>query len=172
MDLSQLRISQLSSRESVRRFNCGEREIDTWAANKAAKWTEQNRTKVFIGHNEGEQKALGLYSVSFSTEDQNKLTDQQAKDHYPNGFPILYIGYLAVHSPCQNNGLGTILLMDALRRAHWVSQHVAFYGVGLRSLNDRTTVLYKKFGFGVAPNEEKNPLMVLPIWILNDLFEK
>lgn len=171
MDLKQIRISQLSSRESVRRFSCGEREIDQWATGKAAKWTEQNRTKVFVGHNEGEDKALGFYSVSFSTEDQNKLMNQQERDRYPNGFPILYIGYLAVNKLYQNCGLGTILLLDALKRAHWVSQHVAFYGVGLRSLNDRTTALYSKYGFGIAPNEERNPLMVLPIWSLNDLFK-
>lgn len=170
MDLKQLRITQLESKDSIRRFKCGETEIDSWASSKAAKWTEQNRTKVFIGHHENDKKALGFYSLSFSTEDQNKLTNQQERDRYPNGFPILYIGYLAVDRSLHSNGIGTILLLDALKRSHWVSKHVAFYGVGLRSLNEKTTKLYTKFGFGIAPNEESNPLMVLPIWTLNDLF--
>ncbi|TIO99582.1 MAG: N-acetyltransferase, partial [Mesorhizobium sp.] len=72
---------------------------------------------------------------------------------------------------CQNCGLGKMLLVDSLRRAHLVSKHVAFYGVGLRSLNDRTTALYSKYGFAVAPDEDKFPLMILPIWSINDLFE-
>lgn len=66
-----------------------------------------------------------------------------------------------------------MLLMDCLRRVHLVSEHVAFYGVGLRSLNERTTKLYEKFGFGIATGEEtlRAPLMILPIWSLNELFD-
>lgn len=40
----------------------------------------------------------------------------------------------------------------------------------LRSLNDQTTNLYKEFGFGIAPNEDAHPLMILPIWTIVDLF--
>jgi hypothetical protein len=171
MDLSQVQISLLDSKQSVRQFNCGVREVDSWARSKAHKWTSQNRTKVFVAQSKGNEKALGFYSLSFGNEDTNKLASQQELSRNANGLPIMYIGYLAVISSCQNCGLGKLLLIDALRRSHFVSQHVAFYGVGLRSLNDRTTALYKTFGFGVAPNEGQNPLMILPIWTLSDLFE-
>lgn len=169
MDLKQIRISRLTSKDSIRTFRCGESEIDRWASSKAAKWAEQNRTKVFIAHDEGGAAAHGFYSLSFSTEEGSKLTgtDRQIWDH---GVPLVYLGYLAVQRSCQGCGLGTLLLIDCLRRAHLVSQHVAFYGVGLRSLNDRTTKLYQKYGFAIAPGEDRHPLMILPIWSLNDIF--
>jgi len=63
-----------------------------------------------------------------------------------------------------------MMLVDCLRRAHWISHHVAFYGVALRSLNERTTELYQKFGFALAPGEGRLPLMILPVWSVNDLF--
>jgi len=146
-------------------------EIDSWFSRKATKWTGQNRTKVFIATNAGNNNAMGFYSVSFSTEDSNKLSGGDERDIWRDGVPLLYIGYLGVHSKCQNCGIGKFLLIDALRRAHLISKHVAFYGVGLRSLNAQTTKLYSSFGFGVAQNEDSNPLMILPVWTLGDLFD-
>jgi hypothetical protein len=52
-----------------------------------------------------------------------------------------------------------------------VAQHVAVFGVTLRSLNDRTTRLYECYGFGLR-EKCATPLMVLPVWSLNDLFER
>jgi hypothetical protein len=44
------------------------------------------------------------------------------------------------------------------------------FGVALRSLNERTTKLYQKYGFGLR-EKTTYPLMVLPIWSLNELIE-
>lgn len=171
LDLTKIRITLLTSKDTLRKFTCGEAEIDRWATSKALKWTEQNRTKAFVATTEGNPSALGFYSLSFAIEDGNKLSSQKDKDIYkPKGVPLVYLHYLGVNRHCQRNGLGTFLLIDCLRRAHHVSKHVAFYGVGLRSLNSETTKLYAKYGFGVVEPDEPNPLMIVPIWTLNDLF--
>lgn len=62
------------------------------------------------------------------------------------------------------------MLADALRRVHIVSQHVAFYGVALRSLNDDTTKLYQRYGFRKKDGDPSS-LMILPIWTIRDLIE-
>jgi hypothetical protein len=61
------------------------------------------------------------------------------------------------------------LLIHALRKARIVAEHVAFYGVALRSLNDDTTKLYERYGFG-KKDADPVPLMILPVWSLYDLF--
>ncbi|MCT2576490.1 MULTISPECIES: GNAT family N-acetyltransferase [unclassified Mesorhizobium] len=170
MDLSQIRISPFSSKDAIHNFRCGESDIDRWVS-KAPKWSEQNKARLFLAHGQGNSKAMGFYSLSFSSEDRNKLAGKQDRQMWGSGVPLIYLQYLAVQRTCQNCGLGKMLLVDSLRRAHLVSKHVAFYGVGLRSLNDRTTALYSKYGFAVAPDEDKFPLMILPIWSINDLFE-
>lgn len=170
--MSTIRISKLTDKGSVKGFQCGEHEIDRWVANKATKFSEQSRSKVFIAHTQGQSAAKGLYSLSFSQEESGKLAGVRDRDIWSGGVPLIFLNYIAVHRGCQQCGLGTVLLMDCLHRVHFVSEHVAFYGVGLRSLNARTTKLYTKFGFGMAKDEEKSstPLMILPIWSLNDLF--
>jgi hypothetical protein len=45
---------------------------------------------------------------------------------------------------------------------------VAVFGVALRSLNPKTTKFYERHGFGIR-DEGLTPLMVLPVWSLNDI---
>lgn len=170
MDLSQIRISPFSSKDAIRNFSCGHSDIDKWLA-KAPKWSEQNKARLFLAHTQGNSKAMGFYSLSFSSEDRTKLAGKQDQQIWGSGVPLIYLQYLGVQRTCQNCGLGKMLLVNALERAYMVSKHVAFYGVGLRSLNERTTALYTKYGFAVAPDEDKFPLMILPIWSITDLFE-
>lgn len=63
------------------------------------------------------------------------------------------------------------MLMNALSRSYAVSKNVAVYGVALRPLNERVRKKYESHGF-VVREEADNPLMILPIWHLRDLFER
>lgn len=169
LDLKSIRIGPLKDESCLKKFSCGERDIDRWVAGKAAKWSGQNRTKVFVAQTTGNNVAKGLYTLSFAQEEASKLAAHRDRDIWNSGVPLIYLGYLAVQSPFQGNGLGKFMLMHCLQRAYLISQHVAFYGVGLRSLNEQTTELYKKFGFGIAENETSTPLMILPIWSIEEL---
>lgn len=169
LDLKAIRVKPLNGRTPLQKFNCGNQDINSFATGKAHKWAEQGRARVFAGHVGDNPTALGFYSLSFSTEEGNKLGGRGAQLYKDDRVSIIYLNYLGVRMSCQREGLGTFLLMDALRRAHRVSYDVAFYGVGLRSLNERTTKFYEKFGFGtITPGE---PMMLLPIWTINDLFK-
>lgn len=164
-------ITHLQSRDCLRRFSCGEREIDRWAKEKAHKFHDKRRARVFCARLSSGSDAIGFYCLSLSTEQSTKIVAAD-RDAWKNGAPLVYIDYLAVASARQGNGIGTLLLVDALQKSYEVSRFVAPYGVALRSLNTRTTKLYERFGFGIAPDEEgPSPLMILPIWSVVDLFE-
>lgn len=65
------------------------------------------------------------------------------------------------------------MLFDALRKAWNIFEVLPIYGVALRSLNERTTGFYEKLAFRKAPDEDgPHPLMILPIWTIDDLFSK
>lgn len=169
-DLNNVAVSHLQSKNCLNKFSCGETEIDRWASNKSQKFHTKGRARVFIARSKDNNSTLGFYSLSFSLENTSKLAAQDDRDYWKDGAPLVYIDYLAVIRPLQGKGIGQFLLVDALLRAKMVFENVAVYGVALRSLNERTTELYSKFGFGIAPNEGAHPLMILPIWTLIDLF--
>jgi GNAT superfamily N-acetyltransferase len=170
LELKKLHIGEIRSRECLRRFNCGVAEIDSWASDKAFRRHAQDRTRVFCARLGADAPVIGFYSLSLSPVGSGLLLGQHA-DRYPEGFaPFVYIDRLAVMRMQQRNGIGRILLMNALKRAFIVSRDLPFYGVALRSLNDRTTEFYKKMGFAQRENTG-HPLMILPIWTIRDLFQ-
>jgi GNAT superfamily N-acetyltransferase len=167
LDPTQVRVLPLRDKRCLERFSCGERDIDYFAG-KAAKWADRNRNKIFAGHLGGSPVGVGFYSLSLTVEDAAKIGTREARV-FGAGAPLIYLDALGVRREFQGNGVGRVLLIDALKRAHAVSQNVAVYGVALRSLNERTTAFYERHGFG-AIEAERYPMMVLPIWTLNDLF--
>lgn len=171
-DFKKIRINPLDDRKGLAGFTCGVRDIDKWTKDKCSKYHKQNRTRVFCAHEEGSEKVLGFYCLSFLSPDENQLHDEQYKTIYRgNGVPLIYVQYLAVLHPCQRYGLGKVLITNALKRSLSVAQHVAFYGVGLRPINADAAKLYSSFGFKTKDDSQPNPLMVLSIWTLSDLFK-
>jgi GNAT superfamily N-acetyltransferase len=171
LDLKDIRISPLTENLVLKGFKCGDYGLDRFIANKSMKYQSSYRARIFCAHNKTGSTVFGLYSLTLLIEQTDKLLADE-KRHYQNEkhFPAIYIQSLAVLRRYQRGGLGTILLMNALTRAHMIAQNVAVFGVALRSLNDDTTRLYKRYGFGIR-DDGANPLMVLPIWSLDDIFK-
>lgn len=151
-------------------FKCGDRGLDQFINKKATKYHQRNRVKVFCAHERDRHLVHGLYTLTMRIEETNKLLPSERDQVSDRHFPAIYVGALAVSAMCQKNKLGTILLMNALHRSYYVAQNVAVFGVALRSLNERTTKFYEKFGFGIR-DDGATPLMVLPIWSLIELIE-
>ena len=65
--------------------------------------------------------------------------------HYP--VPVIHLARLAVDEKLQRQGVGTKLLLDALRRSYKVAQEVGVYAVELSALTEEARKMYVKFGF-------------------------
>ena len=109
---------------------------------------------MFCGRLGANAPVISFYSLSFSALGSSLLFAQHG-DRYPDGYaPFIYIDWLAVALSHQRNGIGRIMLMNALQRAFFVSNHVPFYGVALRSLNEKTTKFYDRMGFVQRENAQ------------------
>lgn len=170
LDLRKITISPLKNEHKLVGFCCGDRGLDQFINKKATKYHQRNRVKLFCAHERDRNLVHGLYTLTMRIEETNKLLPAERDQVSDRHFPAIYIGTLAVNAACQKNKLGTIMLMNALQRSHYISQNVAVFGVALRSLNERTTRFYEKFGFGIR-EDGAAPLMVLPIWTLTELIE-
>jgi len=170
VDLSKIQFTALPNDKVLDRFRCGERQIDDWAE-KCADLDRQPRARVFCAMGEEEPLAHGFYSLSM-TGVSAKGFDERGAEHFTHsGFiPFIYIDYIAVREESKGNGIGTGLMVDALRRCTAVARNVALFGVALNSLNAKTTAYYRSLRFGEKsqPNMQY-PLMVLPVWTLFDL---
>lgn len=169
LDLSGLEIRPIRSKASVKNFDCGEYHINSWIRDKAFKYHDSDRNRVFCAFTRGSETPSGLFALSFSPIASNMLFGQDADKYKDGSAPFVYLDWLAVQKQVQSNGLGTIMLLNALEKAADIDKNVSIYGVALRSLNERTTAYYKRLNF-VERESGRNPLMILPMQAVRDLF--
>ena len=81
--------------------------------------------------------------------------------------PMILLGRLAVAESQKGNGLGELLLVDALKRSYDISSsEIGAIAVVVDPINDSET-FYEKYGFTKLPDSGK---MFLPMTTIASLF--
>lgn len=132
-----LRIEPIRSKDCTLGFDCGARIINDFFISKAFKKHQRDRARVFCAFEEGTHSALGFFSITFMPVDRKMLFGQDG-DAYREHAPLIYIEWLAVRKHRQSAGIGTMLLIGAIRKSVKIAEDVPLYGVALRPLNERT----------------------------------
>ena len=81
--------------------------------------------------------------------------------------PATLLGRLAVDSRYQGQGLGTFLLLDALRRS--LMSEIASYAVVVDAIDAKASVFYQHHQFIPFPNQPQR--LYLPMATLSSMFE-
>lgn len=89
------------------------------------------------------------------------LAPELAK-RYPRQIPVTRLGRLAVRSDLQGQGLGRILLADAVTRSRNAALSVGSAGIFVDAKNDAAARFYAGYGF-TACTEQPHKLY-LPMW--------
>lgn len=168
-----LEILHLEHRSQLSRFSCGEQGIDMWARKTAYKLHLSGRHKVYIARSVDGISPLAFFSLSLNHQSPAKLLEPRDRDAWHHGAPFLYLDWVGVLRSHQGLGIGKLMLGEAMARAVRLCEIAPVYGLALRSLNARTSTFYGKLGFRMAPDEERasNPLMILPIFTIQQLFK-
>jgi GNAT superfamily N-acetyltransferase len=164
-------IKPLTEKSETKNFSCGvSPEIDKWFKEKALKLNENRRAKTFLAK-DGYGNTVGFYSLSIEMRETHSLTKGN-RDGWSN-IPLIYIYYLAVKRSCQGQKIGTRMLIDAFRRTREISKHTVVWGIGLRSLDERSSEFYAKNDFAVCKkiNGEKYDFMVISIWEIEEILK-
>jgi GNAT superfamily N-acetyltransferase len=90
---------------------------------------------------------LGYYAISNHRVAFEALPDDQAKGLPRLGVPVVLLGRLAVDRTVQGQGLGAHLLIDALRRAQHLAEHIGIRAVEVDAIDDAARNFYLKYGF-------------------------
>ena len=160
-------LSKLHDRNS---FDCGEHSLNEYLRQYASQNIKRRINKVFVASPpQAPQQVIGYYGLSAGSMDANDLPEDLRRrlPRYP--VPVVLLGKLAVAESHQGQGLGSILLADALQRIVQANQMMAVYAVVVDALNSRTAEFYQQFGFTPLPSQ---PLkLFLPMDTAADLLD-
>lgn len=140
-------IEQLDKQDKTG-FTCGNPELDRYLQTQASQDIKKKVAVSYALTERGKTALLGYYSLAtigiFPGELPESLIKKLPK--YPM-LPGVLLGRLAVDEKYKGQGLGSLLLIDALERSLAVSKQIGIVAVIVDAINDLAVEFYKYFGF-------------------------
>jgi predicted GNAT family N-acyltransferase len=165
---SRFRVEVLSGEHDRDKFSCGVSELDTYIRERAGQNAKRHIAAVFVLLEDG-PVVLGYYTLSqqvISLEDV-PMAIAKRLPRYPL-LPATLIGRLAIDGVRQGEGLGQLLLMDALFRSWQAAQTAASYAVRVDATDERARDFYLRHDFLAFPRERLK--LFFPMADLDRLF--
>lgn len=128
-------------------FDCGQPMLNEWLKDRAGQFDRRDLSRTFVATRPDEALALGYYAISTHRVVYDVLPAAEAKGLPRLDVPVVLIGRLAVDQSVQGQGVGALLLVDALRRSVQISEQVGIRAVEVDALDDAARNFYLKFGF-------------------------
>jgi hypothetical protein len=156
-----VKIELLNSSFNKKDFSCGVSMLDNYLHTQASQDVKRKLCVVFVMVEDIAIK--GYYTLS-NASIPLELMPEAIKKKMPGSYktlPVTLLGRLAVDTKLKGQGLGGILLIDALKRSFSVAnQSLGSIGVVVDPLDDYAIAFYRKFGFILLPDSGK---MFLPM---------
>ena len=143
------------------RFTCGQPALDEFLKTRARKHREQNISSTFVAVPRGGSRVIGYYTLAQQLIEFVDMPGALVKRLPRHPLPAILLGRFAVDVSQQGRGLGSLLLVDALRTSVAVADLLGVFAVILHAKSDRVKGWYQRHGFEALPSK---PLtLFLPI---------
>jgi GNAT superfamily N-acetyltransferase len=127
--------------------DCGQSVLNEWLKDRAGQFDRRDLSRTFVASRENELAVVGYYAISSHRVVYDVLPNSEAKGLPHLDIPVVLIGRLAVDRSVQGQGLGSLLLVDALRRSADISLQLGIRAVEVDAIDDTARSFYLKFGF-------------------------
>lgn len=140
-------IHGLHEHHLLAQFDCGKESLNAWLNRHALNNIALGLGRTLVAVRPGEKRVESFFCVSAGTVRFDHVPEHQKRrlPRYP--IPTMHIGRLAVDKTVQGRGLGSALLVEALRRAANVSADIGIYAVDVLALDEDAKAFYLKYGF-------------------------
>jgi GNAT superfamily N-acetyltransferase len=147
-------ITPLGRQHDRKTFDCGETSLDLYLHRYANQDIRRRVTRVFVASSPGEpQRVIGYYSLSAGSLAAADLPEKFRRRLSKYPVPVALLGRLAVDKSHQGQGVGAILIANALQRIAMASQVMAVYALVVDTLNESAAEFCRQFGFIQLPSQ-------------------
>ena len=141
------RIERLAKRHDRSDFDCGEDSLNSFLRRQAWQHARKDISRTYVALPDDSQAVAGYYTLSSGSVCLETLPDAAVRrlPQYP--IPTAHLGRLAVDLRFQGQGLGAILIVDALEQVQDLAERIGIHAVTVDALNDKARSFYRAFGF-------------------------
>jgi len=161
-DFQNLVIEPLNPTHDRTGFQCGIEALDRYLKKQAKQDIKRRISRVFVASKTDNPKTvIDYYTLSTLSIELNQLPEKLARKLPRHPVPVALIGRLAVSNATQGQGVGKMLLADAIKRTLSVSDQIAIYAMVVDAINDSARGFYEQFGFTRLSDD--SPRLFLPL---------
>jgi GNAT superfamily N-acetyltransferase len=155
-----LRFEPLARSHDRRQFSCGVDSLDRYFRNVAGQDTRRRTSAVHVMYDDEADRIAGFYTLSASALRLEELP-QDIQEGLPpyQQLPAFLLGRLAVDHQYRGQGLGGLLLADALRRSLRVAAVIGAMAVIVDAIDERARDFYRRYGFEPLVDPQRRLLM-------------
>ena len=127
-------------------FTCGDETLDQYLKTQAGQDMRRAFANVIVAVKPGSNDICGYYTLSAASVDLTSLPDT-LRGKLPRYGQVLAVllGRLAVAQTAQGQGLGALLLADAVKRAN--RSELGWAVLMIKAKHDQAAAFYHHFGF-------------------------
>lgn len=144
------RLERLQRSHPRKSFRCGEERVDEWLAKLALQNQEKHLsvTRVLLDQTDA---IAGYYTLATSQVDFSDLPPEAAKKLPRRVLPVAVLAWLGVNALHQRQGLGHLLLAQALTDCYEAGKTFAFVAVILDCISEAAKNFYQRYDFQEFP---------------------
>lgn len=137
-------------RHDLREFSCGEASLDLWLREQAVSATARRTARSWVWVDD-DGAIVGYYALAAHRVAREDVPNKIGRGG-PVEIPAVLLARLALSESLRGDGLGAVLLADALERIVNATQTVAARLVVVDALHERVAKFYESLGFRRIPN--------------------
>ena len=161
-DYQNLVIAPLNPTHDRTGFECGVDALDRYLKRQAKQDSKRRIARVFVATKpDNPSSVIGYYTLSTLSIELNQLPEKLAWKLPRHQVPAALIGRLAVSKAAQGQGIGKMLLADAIKRTLAVGDQIAIYAMVVDVIDDSVKGFYEQFGFTQLSDD--SPRLFLPL---------
>ncbi len=158
-----LRIEPLAPHHNRVGFSCGVDSLDRYLRTQASQDVRRKANGVFIlVEPEKPETVLGYYTLCATGLSQGAVP-AAARKHVPRYPSATLVGRLAVSTARKAEGLGGLLLADAVRRAYASASIIGSSMLVVDAISERAAAFYEGNGFVRLPDSMR---LALPMGVI------
>jgi len=139
----------LDSSHELGAFDCGAPALNEYLHRWALVNQHGGKSRTYVAARGS--RVVAYHSLAAASVRPIEGTERLRKGQGRGPIPVILLGRLAVDIPEQGHGLGTQMLLDALRRSAAAAEAIGARAVFVQAKHEIARSFYAKFGFEPAP---------------------
>jgi len=143
-------------------FSCGVESLDVYLRRHASQDVKRRISRVFVArYPDNPMRIVGYYTLSSLSIDLSASPENTARKLPKHPLFAALIGRLAVDASAQHQGIGKMLLCNAIKRTLAVSNDIGIYAMVVDAINQDATSFYMRYGFSRLSDSSNRLLLPL-----------